>query len=176
MSGKPIYQEIADQLRDVISSGELAPGDRVPSTSELSAYHSVNPTTSAKALTELFNEGLVRVPVPRRCGRYRRAPSRRNRDRDDRPHPRGSSNSPRSSLSAQAIQSARSRGGSRLPPTPSAKSSPPCGDRTAGRCAGHRRGVPGRAARRSRRTKRRRRGRCCRGSSSGEIYSDLMVS
>ena len=87
MSGKPIYQEIADQLRDVISSGELAPGDRVPSTNELSAYHSVNPTTSAKALTELFNEGLVRVPVPRRCGRYRRAPSRRNRDRDDRPHP-----------------------------------------------------------------------------------------
>lgn len=59
MSGKPIYQEIADELRDLISSGALAPGDRVPSTNELSAYHSVNPTTSAKALTELFNEGLV---------------------------------------------------------------------------------------------------------------------
>lgn len=59
MSGKPIYQEIADELRDMISSGALAPGDRVPSTNELSNYHSVNPTTSAKALTEIFNEGLV---------------------------------------------------------------------------------------------------------------------
>lgn len=59
MSGKPIYQAIADELRDLIASGELAAGDRVPSTNELSAYHSVNPTTSAKALTELFNEGLV---------------------------------------------------------------------------------------------------------------------
>ena len=59
MSGKPIYQEIADELRDMISSGALAPGDRVPSTNELSTYHSVNPTTSAKALTEIFNEGLA---------------------------------------------------------------------------------------------------------------------
>lgn len=59
MSGKPIYQAIADELRDMIGAGTLAPGDRVPSTNELSAYHSVNPTTSAKALTELFNEGLL---------------------------------------------------------------------------------------------------------------------
>lgn len=59
MSGKPIYLKIADELRDLIGAGTLAPGDRVPSTNELSAYHSVNPTTSAKALTELFNEGLL---------------------------------------------------------------------------------------------------------------------
>lgn len=31
----------------------------MPSTNELSKYHSVNPTTSAKALTTLYNEGLV---------------------------------------------------------------------------------------------------------------------
>ncbi|MDY5784939.1 GntR family transcriptional regulator [Corynebacterium sp.] len=59
MSGKPIYMEIADELRDLIASGSLAPGDRVPSTNELSHYHSVNPTTSAKALTSLFDEGLL---------------------------------------------------------------------------------------------------------------------
>ena len=59
MSGKPIYLQIADELRDLIGAGTLAPGDRVPSTNELSAYNSVNPTTSAKALTELFNEGLL---------------------------------------------------------------------------------------------------------------------
>ena len=32
MSGKPIYQAIADELRDMIGAGTLAPGDRVPST------------------------------------------------------------------------------------------------------------------------------------------------
>ncbi|SDS43946.1 DNA-binding transcriptional regulator YhcF, GntR family [Corynebacterium timonense] len=59
MSGKPIYMQIADELRDFIAAGRLAPGDRVPSTNELSHYHSVNPTTSAKALTSLFDEGLL---------------------------------------------------------------------------------------------------------------------
>ncbi|AWB83484.1 GntR family transcriptional regulator [Corynebacterium liangguodongii] len=59
MSGKPIYMAIADELRDLIASGQLAPGDRAPSTNELSHFHSVNPTTSAKALTELLNQGLL---------------------------------------------------------------------------------------------------------------------
>lgn len=59
MSGKPIYQQIADELRDLIGAGTLGAGDRVPSTNELSQFHSVNPTTSAKALSELFNEGLL---------------------------------------------------------------------------------------------------------------------
>ncbi|WP_018297668.1 GntR family transcriptional regulator [Corynebacterium lubricantis] len=59
MSGKPIYRQIADELRDLIGSGQLAAGDRMPSTNELSKYHSVNPTTSAKALTTLFDEGLL---------------------------------------------------------------------------------------------------------------------
>ena len=59
MSGKPIYIQIADQLRDLIASGQLGPGERAPSTNELSHFHSVNPTTSAKALTELQQEGLL---------------------------------------------------------------------------------------------------------------------
>lgn len=59
MSGKPIYMAIADELRDLIGSGQLAAGDRAPSTNELSAFHSVNPTTSAKALTLLYDEGLL---------------------------------------------------------------------------------------------------------------------
>ncbi|MCQ4626518.1 GntR family transcriptional regulator [Corynebacterium sp. CCUG 65737] len=59
MSGKPLYQEIADELRDHIASRTYRPGERVPSTNELSQFYSVNPTTSAKALTELFNDGLV---------------------------------------------------------------------------------------------------------------------
>lgn len=56
---RPIYRQIADEIADMITRGELEAGDRVPSTHELSAYHSVNPTTAAKALTELFHQGLV---------------------------------------------------------------------------------------------------------------------
>ena len=59
MSGKPLYQEIADELRDHIASRTYPPGERVPSTNELSQFYSVNPTAAAKALTELFNDGLV---------------------------------------------------------------------------------------------------------------------
>ena len=56
---RPIYQQIADEIRHLIGSGALPEGERAPSTNELSAYHSVNPTTSAKALTRLFDEGLL---------------------------------------------------------------------------------------------------------------------
>ncbi|KQB87500.1 GntR family transcriptional regulator [Corynebacterium lowii] len=56
---RPLYQRIADELRDLIAAGTLAEGDRAPSTNELSTFHSVNPTTAAKALTALHQEGLV---------------------------------------------------------------------------------------------------------------------
>ncbi|KQB84183.1 GntR family transcriptional regulator [Corynebacterium oculi] len=56
---RPLYQRIADELRDHIAAGTLKEGDRAPSTNELSAFHSVNPTTAAKALTALHQEGLV---------------------------------------------------------------------------------------------------------------------
>lgn len=56
---RPIYQQIAAEIRDQIAAGALAPGNRVPSTNELSTHYSVNPTTSAKALALLVEEGLV---------------------------------------------------------------------------------------------------------------------
>ncbi|KXU17555.1 GntR family transcriptional regulator [Corynebacterium sp. HMSC08C04] len=55
----PLYQQLASGIRDMIMSSQLAPGDRAPSTNELSAFHSVNPTTASKALTALFDEGLL---------------------------------------------------------------------------------------------------------------------
>ena len=54
---RPIYQQLAAGIRDQISSGLLP--ERAPSTNELSKFHSVNPTTSAKALTALVEEGLL---------------------------------------------------------------------------------------------------------------------
>lgn len=56
---RPIYQQLTGGIRDIIISGELPEGEHAPSTNELSAFHSVNPTTSAKALTVLFAEGLL---------------------------------------------------------------------------------------------------------------------
>lgn len=56
---RPIYIRIADELRDLIGTGALRDGDRAPSTNELSAFHSVNPTTSGKALAHLVAEGLL---------------------------------------------------------------------------------------------------------------------
>ncbi len=56
----PPYAQIAAALRDQINSGELAPGDRVPSTRELTRQWGVAMATATKALTALRQEGLVR--------------------------------------------------------------------------------------------------------------------
>ena len=56
---RPIYQQIASGIRDQIGAGTLREGERAPSTNELSSFHSVNPTTSAKALTLLVEQGLL---------------------------------------------------------------------------------------------------------------------
>lgn len=56
---RPIYIQISEELKSMILSGELAEGQRAPSTKELSDFYQVNPTTSAKAMTQLSTEGLV---------------------------------------------------------------------------------------------------------------------
>lgn len=56
---RPIYLQIAAELRDSIGSGTLPEETRAPSIHELARYHSVNPTTSSKALTTLVDEGLL---------------------------------------------------------------------------------------------------------------------
>jgi len=58
-SGLPIYRQIVVQVRRMIASGTLAPGDRLVSVRELSAALGINPLTVAKAYGELENEGIV---------------------------------------------------------------------------------------------------------------------
>lgn len=55
------YQRIADALRRRIVSGELAAGDRLPSTRALAAEWQVAPGTAAKALAELQRLGVARA-------------------------------------------------------------------------------------------------------------------
>ncbi|WP_328722029.1 TetR/AcrR family transcriptional regulator C-terminal domain-containing protein [Streptomyces sp. NBC_00247] len=60
---EPPYRRIAGMLRGRIESGELAPGDRVPSTREIARQWGVAMATATKVIAELRHEGLVR-PVP----------------------------------------------------------------------------------------------------------------
>lgn len=61
----PVYQQIMDQLRRLVSDGGLAPGAALPSVRQLAAELAVNPNTVAKAYQLLELEGTI-VTVKRR--------------------------------------------------------------------------------------------------------------
>jgi DNA-binding GntR family transcriptional regulator len=56
---RPPYLQIAADLRDAIQRGELAPGARLPSTSELALQYGVARGTVRAALRPLHEEGLL---------------------------------------------------------------------------------------------------------------------
>jgi GntR family transcriptional regulator len=58
-SGIPIYRQILDQVRRRIASGQLRPGDPLPSVREVALAHAVNPMTISKAYSLLEAEGLL---------------------------------------------------------------------------------------------------------------------
>jgi len=55
----PLYQQLIDLLRSALVNGEIAPGERLPSESDLSAQYKVSRITVRNAITELAKEGLV---------------------------------------------------------------------------------------------------------------------
>jgi GntR family transcriptional regulator len=55
----PLYVQIADNLLDKIESGELGPGDRLPSERELSEKLSINRLTLRRAFRVLEGQGLL---------------------------------------------------------------------------------------------------------------------
>jgi GntR family transcriptional regulator len=57
--GAPLFVQIAERLADDIADGDLAEGERVPSTNELAAFYRINPATAAKGLNMLIDEGLL---------------------------------------------------------------------------------------------------------------------
>lgn len=60
-SSSPPYQRIAADLRRRITDGELAPGDRVPSTRQIARDWNVALATATRVLALLHAEGLVRA-------------------------------------------------------------------------------------------------------------------
>lgn len=58
-SGVPIYRQLVEQIRRLISGGQLPPGAELPSVRDLALQHTVNPMTVSKAYSLLEAEGLL---------------------------------------------------------------------------------------------------------------------
>ena len=56
---RPIGRQIVDAVRMKIATGELAPGDQLPSVRGLAQQLTINPNTVAKAYAELTTEGWL---------------------------------------------------------------------------------------------------------------------
>lgn len=55
----PLYYQISQLLRQQISTGELKPGDQIPTESELQARFKVSRATVRQAIAQLVYEGLL---------------------------------------------------------------------------------------------------------------------
>ncbi len=58
-SGMPIYRQLMDQIRALVSSGRLKPGDRLPSVRQMAADLQVNMMTVSKAYARLEADGAL---------------------------------------------------------------------------------------------------------------------
>jgi GntR family transcriptional regulator len=57
--GRPIYRQIADQIRYLAASGRLRPGDELPPVRVLAEELLINPNTVARAYRDLAAAGLL---------------------------------------------------------------------------------------------------------------------
>jgi GntR family transcriptional regulator len=58
---RPIYEQVADGIKELIAGGKLAEGVALPPVRQLAADLGVNLNTIATAYRELQKEGLIRV-------------------------------------------------------------------------------------------------------------------
>lgn len=58
-SGLPLHEQISSRLRERITSGELAPHDRLPSENDLAQRFDVSRVTARRALQTLESDGLI---------------------------------------------------------------------------------------------------------------------
>ena len=58
-SGTPIYRQLMDQVRWMVASNQLKPGDELPSVRDLALEHAVNAMTISKAYSLLEAEGVL---------------------------------------------------------------------------------------------------------------------
>ena len=58
-NSSPIYKQIVDQVSMAIASGQLAPGDPLPSVRTIAERLVINPNTVSRAYGDLARAGLV---------------------------------------------------------------------------------------------------------------------
>jgi GntR family transcriptional regulator len=66
-SGKPVYLQLADQIRYAAASGALRPGDALPSIRPLAEELRVNRNTVAKAYAQLEAQGVIETLPGKGC-------------------------------------------------------------------------------------------------------------
>lgn len=55
----PIYQQIADKIKEDILSGALGEDEQVMSTNQYASFYRINPATAAKGFHQLIEEGVL---------------------------------------------------------------------------------------------------------------------
>lgn len=55
----PIYQQIADGIKNEILNGTLKEDEQVMSTNSYAAHYQINPATAAKGFAQLVDEGVL---------------------------------------------------------------------------------------------------------------------
>lgn len=58
-SRKQLYEQLTDNIKDLILSGELKPDDKLPSVRNLARELGINPNTIQKAYSELERCGVI---------------------------------------------------------------------------------------------------------------------
>jgi GntR family transcriptional regulator len=58
-AAEPIYRQIVEQLRRLIASKQLPPGESLPSVRDVAGQHAINPMTVSRAYGLLELEGLL---------------------------------------------------------------------------------------------------------------------
>ena len=58
-AAEPIYRQLVEQLRRLISGGQLVVGDTLPSVREMAGFHAINPMTVSRAYGLAESENLL---------------------------------------------------------------------------------------------------------------------
>ncbi len=57
--GAPIYAQIVEQIKHQVATGKLRPGEQLPTIRQLAVELRINPSTVARAYTELEHAGVL---------------------------------------------------------------------------------------------------------------------
>ena len=66
-SGKPIYEQIKDQIKEAILSDALSEGEALPSIRQLAKDLKISVITTTRAYTDLEQEGFIAIQQGKGC-------------------------------------------------------------------------------------------------------------